>query len=79
MIFPHSGHHVSSKSFGMIVARDGVEPPTPAFSELIFSSVSNNFNGCRGTAKHWKIRARLVDRGVIAAGDSISCAHLVAA
>jgi hypothetical protein len=22
------------KSFGMMVARDGVEPPTPAFSEL---------------------------------------------
>jgi hypothetical protein len=27
------------------------------------SSVSNNFNGCRGTAKHWKVRGRSEDRG----------------
>jgi hypothetical protein len=26
----------SSKFFGVMVATDGVEPPTPAFSELIF-------------------------------------------
>ena len=26
----------ATKSFGMMVARDGVEPPTPAFSELVF-------------------------------------------
>jgi len=25
------------------------------------SSASNNFNGCRGTAKHWKIRTRRLD------------------
>jgi len=27
-------------------------PPTPAFSELHFPGVSNNFNGYRGTVKH---------------------------
>ena len=27
----------SAKFFGMMVARDGVEPPTPAFSELVCS------------------------------------------
>ena len=27
------------------------------------SSVSNNFNGCRGTAKHWKVRQKQGDRG----------------
>jgi len=27
------------------------------------SSVSNNFDGCRGTAKHWKIRVRRTNRG----------------
>jgi hypothetical protein len=28
------GRQISAKLFGMMVARDGVEPPTPAFSGL---------------------------------------------
>jgi hypothetical protein len=32
----------SNKSFGMMVARDGVEPPTPAFSELFFNQQLNS-------------------------------------
>jgi len=32
-----------TKFFGMMVARDGVEPPTPAFSEL--ASMSPNLLG----------------------------------
>ena len=31
----------AAKSFGMMVARDGVEPPTPAFSEPILTVISN--------------------------------------
>jgi len=30
----------STKSFGMMVARDGVEPPTPAFSGLVFQQLN---------------------------------------
>jgi hypothetical protein len=36
VILPVPSHKISAKFFGMMVARDGVEPPTPAFSELIF-------------------------------------------
>ena len=36
VILPASCCQISAKFFGMMVARDGVEPPTPAFSELIF-------------------------------------------
>jgi len=31
-----SDYQSSGKFFGMMVARDGVEPPTPAFSEPWF-------------------------------------------
>ena len=34
VILPVSGRQISAKFFGMMVARDGVEPPTPAFSGL---------------------------------------------
>ena len=34
VIFPGSSRQNSSKFFGMMVARDGVEPPPPAFSGL---------------------------------------------
>jgi len=30
----------AAKAFGMMVARDGVEPPTPAFSALRYAVVS---------------------------------------
>ena len=33
VILPVSCHKISAKLFGMMVARDGVEPPTPAFSD----------------------------------------------
>ena len=36
VILPDSCRQISAKSFGMMVARDGVEPPTPAFSEPRF-------------------------------------------
>jgi hypothetical protein len=60
--------------FGMMVARDGVEPPTPAFSELrfsVFPTTSKVAVGLLNTGKYgqhgWM--------WVIAVGDSISCAH----
>jgi hypothetical protein len=34
VILPASGRQISAKSLRMMVARDGVEPPTPAFSGL---------------------------------------------
>ena len=34
VILPVSCRQISDKFFGMMVARDGVEPPTPAFSGL---------------------------------------------
>jgi hypothetical protein len=34
VIFSDSSRQNSTKFFGMMVARDGVEPPTPAFSGL---------------------------------------------
>ena len=34
VILPVPGRQISAKFFGMMVARDGVEPPTPAFSGL---------------------------------------------
>jgi hypothetical protein len=34
VILPVSRRQISAKFFGMMVARDGVEPPTPAFSGL---------------------------------------------
>jgi hypothetical protein len=37
VILPASCRQISDKSFGMMVARDGVEPPTPAFSADIIS------------------------------------------
>ena len=37
VILPVSCRQISAMFFGMMVARDGVEPPTPAFSELRFS------------------------------------------
>jgi hypothetical protein len=40
VISTSSGRQISSKSFGMMVARDGVEPPTPAFSGLRTTSLS---------------------------------------
>jgi len=40
----------AGKFFGMTLARDGVEPPTPAFAELVFSSVSSNFKIALGLA-----------------------------
>ena len=54
-------------------AKRGTSPPTPLgfnsntsletmVERSLFrthrSSVSNNFNGCRGTAKHWKVRTK---------------------
>ena len=41
------------KSFGMMVARDGVEPPTPAFS-----GIYNNITGLRWLRKCFKSRGR---------------------
>jgi hypothetical protein len=54
----------------MVVARDGVEPADASVFRTRLSSVSNNFKGCRWTAKHWKTQARRKNRGVIAVGDS---------
>ena len=34
----------AAKFFGMMVARDGVEPPTPAFSELGYLMFSMTWN-----------------------------------
>jgi len=31
-----AGVKIAATFFGMMVAREGVEPPTPAFSELVF-------------------------------------------
>jgi len=45
VILLFSGFRISAKFFGMMVARDGVEPPPPAFSD---SSYSNNFNYLTG-------------------------------
>jgi hypothetical protein len=45
----------STKSFGMMVARDGVEPPTPAFSELthpVFPTTSMVAVGLPNTGKY---------------------------
>ena len=41
------------KSFGMMVARDGVEPPTPAFS-----GIYNDLTGLRWLRKYFKGRER---------------------
>jgi hypothetical protein len=37
---PVSGRQISAKSIEMMVARDGVEPPTPAFSGLHYAVAS---------------------------------------
>jgi hypothetical protein len=37
VILPVFCRRISAKFFGMMVARDGVEPPTPAFSDLVQS------------------------------------------
>jgi hypothetical protein len=51
VILPVPCHKISAKFFGMMVARDGVEPPTPAFSGLDSTSLSpllaNNLT-CQG-------------------------------
>ena len=36
VILPVSWRQISAKFFRMMVARDGVEPPTPAFSGLVY-------------------------------------------
>jgi hypothetical protein len=45
--------------------RSGIRPKNADASlfRTLLSSVYNNFNGCRGTAKHWKIRTRRKDHG----------------
>src|SRR6266852_8236519 len=40
VILPVSCRRIAAKFFGMMVARDGVEPPTPAFSGLRYAALS---------------------------------------
>jgi len=46
-----------------MVARGGVEPPTPAFSVLV-QPEPTTITGLRGTAKYLQIRASLTNRGL---------------
>ena len=60
------GHRVESlKFFGMMVARDGVEPPPPAFSELgfpVFPTTSRVAVGLPNTGKYDKNDGTVGDR-----------------
>jgi hypothetical protein len=54
----------STKSFGMMVARDGVEPPTPAFSELthpVFPTTSMVAVGLPNTGKYGESKRTVGD------------------
>src|SRR5438128_12305533 len=58
------GHRGEScKSFGMMVARDGVEPPTPAFSATL-CCVLNNLSDFRWPPKYLRSRERHANRGL---------------
>ena len=47
-----------------MVARDGVEPPTPAFSGLRYAEFLNNLSDFRWPPKHLRSRERHENRGV---------------
>jgi hypothetical protein len=54
----------TAKFVGIMVARDGVEPPTPAFSELgfpVFSTTSMVVEGPLNTGKHRRSKAIVGD------------------
>ena len=47
-----------------LIDPEALADPVAGIAEVhMFSSVSNNFNGCRGTAKHWKVRGKRKNRG----------------
>src|SRR5436853_4778637 len=50
-------------SFGMMVARDGVEPPTPAFSSTLCCSL-NNLSDFRWPPNLLRSRERHANRGL---------------
>jgi hypothetical protein len=52
----------SCKSFEIMVARDGVEPPTPAFSATL-CCVLNNLSDFRWPPKYLRRRERHENRG----------------
>jgi hypothetical protein len=57
-----AANRVLIMSFGMMVARDGVEPPTPAFSALI--SICNDLTSLRWLRKSFKVRESSASLGL---------------
>jgi hypothetical protein len=77
-ILPALCRRTSAKFFGMMVARDGVEPPTPAFSERNFQVVSTTYKvsgDCLTACKYVVGDGRQVDetgdRGLFSRGDGL--------
>jgi hypothetical protein len=66
----------SAKFFRMMVAREGVEPPTPAFSATL-CCVLNNLSDFGWPPKYLRSRERQENRGLEIVGSSAAPSALL--